>query len=257
MAQVGDSQNTILIEVKEKLGIYVYALVDPRSNAVFYIGKGTGDRIIAHAKAVGESSQVFSAKQQQIQQIKTAGLEVGHYFLRTNIETDAEAFVLEQIAIDSLKLAGVALTNLAAGHGSSTDGAVSLSDKIIELAATPMPSVEAPMIIFKLNKLWKKGMTDSQLADITRGYWRMGADTREKAKIAVAVVFGVVKGVYRIKPGSWHNGNRTGLDITRRWGFETEPAPEFQHLIGTQVRDIFPKGSQTPFRKFLNGYEAD
>ena len=32
----------------EKLGYYVYSLIDPFSDKVFYIGKGTGNRVYAH-----------------------------------------------------------------------------------------------------------------------------------------------------------------------------------------------------------------
>jgi hypothetical protein len=36
--------------VAEKLGYYVYALRDPtRSGAIFYVGKGQGDRVYQHA----------------------------------------------------------------------------------------------------------------------------------------------------------------------------------------------------------------
>ena len=40
------SQSTV-----EKLNYYVYALIDPRTNKVFYIGKGKGNRIYAHVEA--------------------------------------------------------------------------------------------------------------------------------------------------------------------------------------------------------------
>ena len=38
-------------EVRAKLGVYVYALVDPRMGDVFYVGKGKGDRVYQHVRA--------------------------------------------------------------------------------------------------------------------------------------------------------------------------------------------------------------
>ena len=35
--------------IQEKLGWYVYCLRDPRDKKIFYIGKGKGNRVFAHA----------------------------------------------------------------------------------------------------------------------------------------------------------------------------------------------------------------
>jgi hypothetical protein len=40
--------------VKEKLGYYVYRLIDPRNGETFYVGKGKNDRIFHHVKGALE-----------------------------------------------------------------------------------------------------------------------------------------------------------------------------------------------------------
>ena len=37
--------------VKEAIAYYVYALVDPRDQKIFYIGKGKDNRVFQHAEA--------------------------------------------------------------------------------------------------------------------------------------------------------------------------------------------------------------
>lgn len=37
--------------VIESLKSYVYVLVDPRDNRIFYVGKGTGNRVYQHVQA--------------------------------------------------------------------------------------------------------------------------------------------------------------------------------------------------------------
>jgi hypothetical protein len=37
--------------ITEKIGYYVYVLIDPEVKRVFYVGKGTGNRIFAHLNA--------------------------------------------------------------------------------------------------------------------------------------------------------------------------------------------------------------
>ena len=46
---------TIPPEVADHLGYYVYAYIDPRTNRIFYVGKGKGRRILAHLTETGES----------------------------------------------------------------------------------------------------------------------------------------------------------------------------------------------------------
>ena len=38
--------------VDEKIGNYVYRLIDPRNGETFYVGKGKGNRIFSHANAI-------------------------------------------------------------------------------------------------------------------------------------------------------------------------------------------------------------
>jgi hypothetical protein len=241
-------------EIKEYLKFYVYALVDPRDGEIFYVGKGKGDRILSHEKEANEEQETYTAKHKRIQEIEKTGLEVSRHFIRIKISTGAEALAVEQGVIEALRLSGVGLSNLVAGHGALGEGATSFDQVMSDLVAEPMPKVDVPLIIFKLNRFWKYGMSDKQVAELTSGYWNLGKDSRSQAKLAVAVAFGIVRGVYWIKPNSWHNGNRLDPDNPKFWGFETAEAPEFSHLIGSHIRDSYIKYEQTPFRLFLKGY---
>ena len=53
----------VLTQVSEYLGNYVYMLLDPRTMAPFYVGKGTGTRLAAH----GLEAEALSASDEETQ----------------------------------------------------------------------------------------------------------------------------------------------------------------------------------------------
>lgn len=81
--------------VIEKLGYYVYLLIDPKTNKVFYVGKGTGNRLFAHINAA-ISSPVESDKLAKIRSIQSKGLEVKHSIIRHGL-TEKEAFEVSRV----------------------------------------------------------------------------------------------------------------------------------------------------------------
>ena len=99
-------------------GPYVYALVDPRDNAVFYIGKGNGRRMYQHERDVRRGKSQNAAKSGRIADILAAGLRVVCRVLAV-FTTDAEAFKAERAFI----AAHAGLTNANAGGGGSWAGA--------------------------------------------------------------------------------------------------------------------------------------
>ena len=94
--------------VIEKIGYYVYLLSDPATNEVFYVGKGTGNRIFAHLSAAIAQAEA-SDKLDRIRAILAGGHEVQHRIIRHGL-TEKEAFEVEAALIDFIGLDG--LTNL-------------------------------------------------------------------------------------------------------------------------------------------------
>jgi hypothetical protein len=105
----------------------------------------------------------------------------------------------------------------------------------------------------KINRGWSPDMNDDEIYEQTRGHWKISERVRKEATYVLGVGFGVVRGAYQVD--SWFPSQRPGE--IGRWGFVGAPAPELQHVIGTQVRDAFMPGSQNPYRKFLSGYPDD
>lgn len=62
----------------EKQDYYVYELIDPRTDKVFYVGKGQGNRVYEHVKKIKRNSKHTSntEKNSMISEILDSGLEV-------------------------------------------------------------------------------------------------------------------------------------------------------------------------------------
>jgi hypothetical protein len=244
------SDDRIPYEVAEQLGYYVYALRDPRDGQVFYVGKGIGGRVFAHQREADDSAEVQNAKRTRISDIRRSGLDVEHLLLKSGIADEATAYVVEQAVIDSYAATGSPLTNLVKGHHASTLGLSTVEAAIARLVSAPTPPIDAPVIMFKINRAWRADHSEPDIYEATRGHWKIGWDARSRARYALGVAFGVVRGAYEIE--SWFESRQPGDE--GRWGFVGRPAPELAHVVGTNIRSINLDGSQNPYRKSLDGF---
>ena len=73
---------------------YVYGLIDPRNRKIFYIGKGTGNRVFEHELESQGNPESEKLKLKRIAEIKAVGLEVEKVIINCNL-TEAEAFAAE------------------------------------------------------------------------------------------------------------------------------------------------------------------
>jgi hypothetical protein len=74
---------------------YVYGLIDPRNNQVFYIGKGMGDRAMSHFRESALSSEGNTRKTAKIKKLKSLGYSPMIEFYAQNIEDEELAYSIE------------------------------------------------------------------------------------------------------------------------------------------------------------------
>ena len=218
----------------EKLGYYVYLYVDPRNGKVFYIGKGKDERCLDHLFEGDDHSKV-----QRIRDIFAAGLEPRIEMLAHGLRTEQEAYNIEAAAIGLLGLEN--LTNRVVGKDSLRFGRKGLSELEGYYAAKPV-RIADPVILIRVNQLYRHGMPAAELYDITRGVWVLSVERASKMKYVFAVYEGVVREVY--EPEKWMPAlttqypNRTDLvpdDAKGRVEFIGKPAPEAirqKYLLG-------------------------
>ena len=190
--------------VEQLNGFYVYALIDPRNNQVFYIGKGIGNRVFSHEIESGKSPKSEKAKLKRIQEIEAAGFDVKRVIVNWSM-TESEAFAAEAALINMLSfLSADMLTNAVAGHHVHEAMTVEDFDLLYDAEHLKQEDIQHSIMVIKINKLYRKGMNPKELYDIVRGNWRASMASIQKRN--VEYVFGVynqlIVAVY--KPDEWH-----------------------------------------------------
>lgn len=61
-----------------------------------------------------------------------------------------------------------------------------------------LEDIRENIVIIKINKSFRKGMSEIELYDVTRGCWKRKVASMEKADYSLAVVYGIVNEVYQI-----------------------------------------------------------
>ena len=229
--------------VIEKLGYYVYLLRDPKTHKVFYVGKGTGNRIFAHINSA-ISSPLDSDKLDKIRSIQSKGLQVRHSIIRHGL-TEKEALEIEASLIDFIGLEG--LTNIKSGHHSDYHGRMTIREAISQYNA-PKIKIAEPVILITVNRLFRRGMNDEELYEITRGNWVVG-ERRNKAKFGFCVCNGIVRQVYEIHKWFPVKARSQNAKTQHRWRFTGVIAQDLQYYVGSNVEKYI--GAQNPI-KYVN-----
>jgi len=229
------SQNTI-----EKLGSYVYLLIDPRNNKIFYVGKGKGNRINQHLLGALDDNTKETEKIKRIREIQNAKLEVKHTVLRHEL-TDKEALEVESAVIDVLGKDN--LTNIVKGHNSEDKGIMKLEDIKIKYEAEEA-NIEEPAILININNLYQRDMSEKEIYDATRKSWKVSISHVSDIKIACSVYRGIIREVFTI------NRWLPSLEVKGRYVFEGKVAPKNvrEKYINKSVSKYWKKGSQNPIK---------
>lgn len=228
--------------VVEKLDNYVYFLQDPRTDDVFYVGKGVGNRVFNHLDCAIETDGE-AEKLEIIREIISSGRKVKHFILRHGL-TEKIAFEIEASLIDFVGMNN--LSNLQGGHYSSDYG-LKTADEISAMYEAEELSTTEPIMLININRLYRRDMIDTELYDATRKSWVVGS-RKEKAQYAIATYRGLTREVYKIE--EWYPIEVKGKT---RWGFNGAKASKEirDKLRYKSIASFFSKGAANPI-KYLN-----
>ena len=236
--------------VIEKIGYYVYRLVDPRDGQTFYVGKGTGNRIFQHVAEALTLRDQSSLKLERIRDIELSGNRV-RYVIHRHRLSEAEAFLVEGALIDAYE----ELTNLQLGHDAHVCGATTVDD-LIALYDEDEALIDVPAVLLNLNRQYDRNLTSEEIYERTRGYWVMNPTRHSAVRFAMAVSDGIIREVYEID--GWVSQRASEIvesELRRsdtsqttsaiRWSFQGKVARDIrERFIGKTVQ----AGSQNPVR---------
>ena len=185
-------------------GFYVYALIDPRDDKFFYIGKGTGNRIFSHEIESGKSNESEKKKLRKIREIEKDGFFVKRLIVNWGL-SEVEAFTAEATLINLLNyIPSFHLTNEVSGHHAHES--LTAEEFELQYGAIPLEAqdIKHSILVIKINKLYRKNMSQAELYDSVRGFWNASLKSIKARK--VEYVFGVYNGliVAVYKPDEWH-----------------------------------------------------
>lgn len=233
-------------DVTEKIGHYVYRLIDPRNGETFYVGKGKGNRVFAHAKGeIGSDFDEISEKLLRIRKIRNSGFEVEHVVHRHGLD-EKQAFEVEAALIDAYPEA----TNIVNGRDSDERGLMHWK-QIVEKYKAPIANFTHKALLITVNRT----ISDSDNPYEAVNYaWVLDPKKAARAEFVMALQQGMIIGVYVAEKwleATTSNFPGTVADRPGRWGFTGKEAS--REILNQYLRHRLPdefrkKGAANPVR---------
>lgn len=239
--------------VIEKLQYYVYILIDPRDNHIFYIWKWKWNRIYSHLNWAIKWDKP-SDKINLIKEIIIEWLEVQHYIVRHGL-TEKEALEVEWALIDFYWKNN--LTNIVLGHDSNERWIMNITEININYDAEEVEICDK-VILININNLYHFWISEKDLYEATRKSWVLNKDRANRADYVLSHYHWIVREVYEID--YWYESNEF-KNVNETWWKITNWRYEFIWKIATQavrnkylhksIKKYFKQWSQNPI-KYVN-----
>jgi uncharacterized protein len=175
--------------VADRLGVYVYRLIDPRTGITFYVGRGRGSRLFQHAfgrQAPTDEEDAEDLKLRVIREIRDdANLEVLHVIHRHGLD-EPQAREVEAALIDAYS----GLANRQGGY--NPQRGVMHVEQVVAL-------YEAQDAVFEHNVLLVNvgnTLAGMDLYDSTRYAWAATMDRANAVDYVLPVARGLIKGAF-------------------------------------------------------------
>lgn len=250
--------------VQEKIRYYVYLLLDPRDNKIFYVGKGCGNRVFQHVANALET-KLESDKLDKIRDINTAGKIVKYYIVRHDLDED-DAFTVESVLIDLLTYPEfssiAAMSNVVAGHHQFDKGIKTAEEIEILYNCPPLKEEEIKhnVLTININKTYKAQKDKNNVLnakhpsiyEATRKSWVLDMKKLNQIEYVLSEYQGVIRAIF--KPTKWYKD----VDNKKRWMFEGEEitevnTPEIFKLYANKTVPEKKKGMANPIRYYMKG----
>ena len=113
------------------------------------------------------------------------------------------------------------------------------------------------VIAIKINQAYRENMTELELYEATRGYWKIDVKRAKKAEYVFGVYKGIIKEVYKIKEwlpaGTIPRSTLPDAKVpTDRYEFVGEVAEEAirNKYIEKSIANLYRKGEANPIKYF-------
>lgn len=232
-----------------KLGYYVYALVNPLTDKVFYIGKGIENRVFSHKLEVLENkSGIESLKKLEIKEILDHNLDIKHVIIRHGL-TEKEAFLVEATLIDYHNFTHNKLTNEVSGHNSGFYGIKTADELIRQYNAPKLDQLFHKVIIININKRYASAKNSNHsIYEATKESWVIDEKKTKEVEYALAEYQGIIIGVFKVD--KWYAVKTQDNKNNKRWGFDGEEANEElkKVYLNKSIAHIKKPGAANPIR---------
>ena len=240
---------------QETLGYYVYLLINPLDNKIFYVGKGKDNRMFDHAKDA-PLDWLRSDKMDIVRKIIDKGLKVKYYILRHGM-TEKEAYLVESAFIDFLTFNDFSfvanISNIVAGHNQWDKGLKTVEEIELLYNCLPLDVENKPHKLLSIN-INGTYHSSADIYEITRKSWVLNPNRANRADYVVAEYRGIVRAIFRVNEKGWQGveseGNAESSKGKRkiRYYFEGKEVldKEIQEMYLNKSLPTKPKGQANP-----------